>query len=330
MKKIIATLLLCALLPTFASATMPGLPGHGASTTADPIIEDDHGHTGVITDGEVLIDNFFDPRPYINTENEENENGQPTYPIDRVDGVILDLADGDIILYPDGYRQPGFDAPLTAYAGNYVIKGARSSDTPLRIINMSGENVSFDLYFDSAEIRAADWCAAASITCNADTTVNIVNVGTGIVQGYNHPAFVGSPENGAHITVNIFNTHYSRLTLNHLYLYNRTVAYAGNTNGEFLHNDAIEMFVNGSAPRNNKRLVLTDGYDVPEPAAASDPSDASGGNAGNDTAVTPEQSAPTDGNDLCKWCGSAHNGPFAKLVGFFHTIVSFFHGLFGA
>ncbi|MBQ6164656.1 MAG: hypothetical protein IJK23_09295 [Clostridia bacterium] len=308
---LLAALLLCALLPTFASATMPGLPGHGASTTADPIFEDDCGHNGLIADGEGLIDDMFDPRPFIIMEDEENENGQPTYPIDRVEGAILDLADGDIVLYPDGYRQPGFDAPLQSYSGNYIIKGARRSDTPLRIVNMSGESAAFDLYFDSAEIRAADWCAAASIICSADTTVNIVNVGTGIVQGYNHPAFVGSPENGAHITVNIFNTHYSSLTLNHQYLYNRTVVYAGNTNGEFLHNDAIEMFVNGSAPRNNKRLVLTDGYDVPEPESASEQPDADGG------------------HDPCEWCGGAHSGPFSKLFDLFHSIVAFFTLLFG-
>ncbi|MBR5427424.1 MAG: hypothetical protein IK118_03680 [Clostridia bacterium] len=310
---LLAALLLCALLPTFASATMPGLPGHGVSDTADPgnnvidnsgLIYDPTDHGGCIIDPS-------DHRPFIGRENEEDENGQPTYPIDKVDGAILDLADGDIVLYPDGYRQPGFDAPLTAYAGNYIIKGARRSDTPLRIINMSGESAVFDLYFDSAEIRAADWCAAASITCSADTTVNIVNVGTSIVQGYNHPAFVGSPDNGAKITVNILNTHYSSLTLNHLYLYNRTLAYAGNTNGEFLHNDAIEMFVNGAAPRNNSRMVLTDGCDVPEPESASEQPDADGG------------------PDPCEWCGGAHSGPFGKLFDLFHSIVAFFTLLFG-
>ncbi len=299
---LLAALLLCAMLPTFASATMPDLPTH--EDNGDIILPNIAPDMGGMGDGMDLPDVFHD-------RFNETENNEPTFPIDRVSGVTLDLGDGDIILYPDGYRQPGFDAPLTAYAGNYVIKGARRSDTPLRIINMSGESAAFDLYFDSAEIRAADWCAAASIICSADTTVNIVNVGTGIVQGYNHPAFVGSPENGAHITVNIFNTHYSSLTLNHQYLYNRTVVYAGNTNGEFLHNDAIEMFVNGSAPRNNKRLVLTDGYDVPEPESASEQPDADG--------------VP----DPCEWCGGAHSGPFGKLFDLFHSIVAFFTLLFG-
>ena len=76
---LLAALLLCALLPTFASATMPGLPGHGASTTADPIFEDDCGHNGLIADGEGLIDDMFDPRPFIIMEDEENENGSDYY-----------------------------------------------------------------------------------------------------------------------------------------------------------------------------------------------------------------------------------------------------------
>ncbi len=327
---LLAALLLCAMLPTFASATMPDLPTHGnGSNVYIPDIPSGMGGM----DGMGGIPGIFIDR------SDETENNGPTFPIDRVSGVTLDLGDGDIVLYPDGYRQPADSDSLTPYSGTYIITGSRESDTPLRIVNRSGESASFELYFNSAGIRAADWCAAASIDCNADTVINIVNVGESIVQGYNHPAFVGGAENGARITVNILNTHYSSLTLNHLYLFIRTVAYAGSVNGEFLHNEAIEMFVNGGTPRNNKRMVLTDGVDVPEPETVSEPESEpvsepeTGSGTGPETGTKPETSSEPTGadgkSDPCGWCGGTHGGPFAKLIGLFHAIAAFFAGLIG-
>ena len=35
------------------------------------------------------------------------------------------------------------------------------------------------------------------------------------------------------------------------------------------------------------------------------------------------------GENLCKWCGEAHEGVWGKLVGFFHSILYFFAHLFG-
>ena len=315
---LLAALLLCAMLPTFASAMMPDLPTHEySSDTIPPYIAPDMGGM----DGAVYIPDVFHDR--FN----ETENNGPTFPIDRVSGVTLDLGDGDIALYPDGYRQPADSVSLTPYSGAYIITGSRESDTPLRIVNLSGKSVSFDVYFNSAGIRAADWCAAASIDCNADTVINIVNVGESIVQGYNHPAFVGGAENDARITVNIYNTHYSSLTLNHLYLFIRTVAYPGNVNGEFLHNEAIEMVVNGGIPRNNRRMVLTDGVDVPEPEPVSGPE--SGPDTGTESETASDPTGEDSKKDPCGWCGGTHSGPFAKLIGLFHAFTAFLAGLIG-
>ena len=314
---LLAALLLCAMLPTFASATMPDLPTH--EYNSDTILTDiapGIGGMGQMGDTVHFPDVFHD-------RFNETENNGSAFPIDRVSGVTLDLGDGDIALYPDGYRQPADSDSLTPYSGAYIITGSRESDTPLRVVNMSGESVSFDVYFNSAGIRAADWCAAASISCNADTVINIVNVGESIVQGYNHPAFVGGAENDARITVNIYNTHYSSLTLNHLYLFIRTVAYPGNVNGEFLHNEAIEMFVNGGIPRNNRRMVLTDGFDVPEPEPVSGPE------TGTESETAPAPTGEDGKKDPCGWCGGTHSGLFAKLIGLFHAIAAFFAGLIG-
>ena len=62
------------------------------------------------------------------------------------DVVTLNLADGCILLYPDGYRvvdtseHPLREAdrvPLIPHQGSYVITGTRAADTPLMIFNES-------------------------------------------------------------------------------------------------------------------------------------------------------------------------------------------------
>ena len=277
---------------------MPGLPGHASETNQNTLP----------ISGHVCIDNSTAPlNPIRDLLNPQGSSEAQAYSLEGVEALTLDLADGDVTLTPEGYAQPQ-NGELTPYAGRYIIKGYRKSDTPLRINNETGESATFDVYFDSAEVIAADWCAAASLTCNADTVVNIINVGSSKVIGYNHPAFVGNPSDGARIIVNIFNTHHASLELNQLYLYNRTVAYAGNTNGEFLHNDAIEMSVNGTAPRNNSRLIQTEGCDVPAPAT--EQNGAAGGSVG-------------------RWNGGSGHAFFGRLADFLQKIMSLFHRVFG-
>lgn len=245
--------------------------------------------------------------------------------------VTLDLADGCIFLYPDGYRvaevhqiadeytgvENPEDFPVTAYSGTYIIRGSLCCDAPLRIINDSGKPAEFDLVFENAEITADEWCAAVTVSGNADTLVNIVNVGESMVEGYNHPAFSGHADNGAQLTVRIFNTEGSTLRLGKQYPYGSEI---------YLYNDGLSLYINGVIPANDAALTVTEAYvspveDLPSgPADTEEPTDPATDQPGKDDA---------SGENLCKWCGEEHAGFLGKLLGFFHSILYFFAHLFG-
>ena len=268
------------------------------------------------------------------------------------DVVTLNLADGCILLYPDGYRvvdtfeHPLREAdrvPLIPHQGSYVITGTRAADTPLMIFNESGEAKSFHLVFDNAEILAARWCGAMSVSANADTVVNITNIGSSVVAGYNHAAICGNTDNNARMTVNLINAENGRLILSRQDL----VAYetlpcetlakrienapvfrfwvyipVGNDElGAFgvpvACNETIALFANGEAANPMCLLTLTQPYiaPTPDPELTSAPQ--------NDT------NDPVPAN-LCNWDNVDHGTSFfGRITKLFHTILWHFSRLLG-
>ena len=263
---------------------------------------------------------------------------------DPSDPVTLNLADGCILLYPDGYRvvdtsehplQEADGVPLIPHEGSYVITGTRVADTPLMIFNKSGEAKTFDLVFDNAEIIAARWCGAMSVSANADTVVNITNIGNSVIAGYNHAAISGDTDNDARLTVNLSNAANGRLILSRQDL----IAYAvlpcetlekciepdptwrfwvyipvGNEElGTFdvpvACNETVALFANGEAANPMRLLTLTqqDVIPTPDPEPTPEPQDDTGAS----------QSAK-----LCKWDNKDHGTSFlGRLTAFFHSIL---------
>ena len=263
---------------------------------------------------------------------------------DPSDPVTLNLADGCILLYPDGYRvvntseHPLREAdrvPLVPHQGSYVITGTRVADTPLMIFNQSGEAKTFNLMFDNAKIIADEWCGAMSVSANADTVVNITNIGNSVIAGYNHAAICGNTDNNARLTVNLINTANGRLVLSRQDLIesdwllfrtlkefiesidagSRWVKFpVGNDElGAFdmqvACNENVALFANGDAANPMRLLTLTQQYiaPTPDPEPTTEPQDDTGAS----------QSAK-----LCKWDNKDHGTSFlGRLTAFFHSIL---------
>lgn len=255
---------------------MPVIPGHGTVSNQPT---DNAGETGggggVISldrllkgDRDIKGDTDIDKPELIGDipGGDTAPAAEPAAPGTSVpaDAAVLSLADGCIFLYPDGYRVIGvenaaqyendFDSfPLIGHTGSYVITGSRTDDTPLRIVNRTGDAHVFDLIFDNAEIVASKWCAAAALIGDSDITVNVVNRGSSSVIGHNHPAFTCGIEDGASpaLKVNVFNSEASSVTLGHMYY----------LCAQSLYLEPIELRVNGEIPDNHAmKLTFTEPY----------------------------------------------------------------------
>ena len=205
------------------------------------------------------------------------------------------------------------------------------------------EAKSFHLVFDNAEILAARWCGAMSVSANADTVVNITNIGSSVVAGYNHAAICGNTDNNARLTVNLINAENGRLILSRQDL----VAYetlpcetlakrienapvfrfwvyipVGNDElGAFgvpvACNETVALFANGEAANPMRLLTLTQQYIAPMP----DPE--------------PTPAPQNDTNDpvsasLCNWDNVDHGTTFfGRITKIFHTILWHFSHLLG-
>ncbi len=99
--------------------------------------------------------------------------------------VTLDLSNGKIVIYPDGYSQGG--SAKVSYTGAYIITGSRTDDTALRIEN-SGEGVTYDITLENATIKGDIWCTAFVINGSGSATVNLYSKGTSSVMAHNHAA----------------------------------------------------------------------------------------------------------------------------------------------
>ena len=266
------------------------------------------------------------------------------------DTVTLNLADGCILLYPDGYRvvntsghplQEEDRVPLVPHEGSYVITGTRVADTPLMIFNQSGEAKTFNLMFDNAEIIAARWCGAMSVSANADTVVNITNIGNSVIAGYNHAAISGDTDNDARLTVNLSNAANGRLILSRQDL----IAYAvlpcetlekciepdptwrfwvyipvgndelGAFDMQVACNENVALFANGEAANPMRLLTLTQQDVIPTPDSEPTPDPEPTTEPQDDTGAS--QSAK-----LCKWDNKDHGTSFlGRLTAFFHSIL---------
>ena len=128
------------------------------------------------------------------------------------DGVELDIGDGNIVLYADGYEQNGaFTAFDNTENSRYIISGSREDDTPLRFIakTYNGESVAdgvnYYVDFDNAEILGDSWATALVIYPYSPINIYANNVGTGTttIKGYNHVAFSVQGD-GADEHVNVY------------------------------------------------------------------------------------------------------------------------------
>ena len=264
------------------------------------------------------------------------------------DTVTLNLADGCILLYPDGYRvvntsghplQEEDRVPLIPHQGSYVITGTRAADSPLMIFNESGEAKTFNLMFDNAKIIADEWCGAMSVSANADTVVNITNIGSSVVAGFNHAAICGNTRNNARMTVNLINAANGRLVLSRQDLLAvegslfetlkkciesidawpfRVIFPVGNDElGAFdvpvACNETVALFANGDAANPMRLLTLTQQYiaPTPDPEPTNEPA----------TELQNSTSDPVSSN-LCKWDNVDHGTSFlGRLIAFFHSVL---------
>ena len=281
---------------------------------------------------------------------------------DPSDAVTLNLADGCILLYPDGYRvvdtsehplREADGVPLVPHEGSYVITGTRVADTPLMIFNKSGEAKTFDLVFDNAEIIAARWCGAMSVSANADTVVNITNIGDSVIAGYNHAAICGDADNDARLTVNLIHAANGRLVLSRQDL----IAYevlpcetlekciepepawrfwvyipVGNDElGAFdvpvACNETVALFANGDAANPMRLLTLTQQYVAPTPNPEPTPDPEPIPDPEPTTQPEPTTAPQDDTRDpvsanLCKWDNVDHGTSFfGRVIAFFHSIL---------
>lgn len=153
--------------------------------------------------------------------------------------VTLDLSNGCITISPTGYSQNGSNE--VAYTGAYVITGTLKADTPLDIVNNSGNDVTFDITLDNARIIASTWCTALRIRGDSDITINITNVGVSEIRGYNHSAL--SYHGTANVLCNIVNPDRNTLKLGTAYskVSEKVYTTAGGR---------VETYINGVAPDN--------------------------------------------------------------------------------
>lgn len=133
-------------------------------------------------------DSYFDEE-YVKTTLEDLALGSSS--------VELNIGNGNIILYADGYEQnSAFTAFENTENSRYIISGYREDDTPLKFVSTTKSGVSVmtvDYYvdFNNAEILGDTWATALVINPFSQTNIHMTNVGTGTttIKGYNHVAF---------------------------------------------------------------------------------------------------------------------------------------------
>ncbi|MBQ8802415.1 MAG: hypothetical protein IJZ53_02110 [Tyzzerella sp.] len=123
--------------------------------------------------------------------------------------VKLNLENGDIDITPTGYTQGG--GQEVAFTGDYVITGSLTYDTPLQIVNNSGEEATFDITLNNAKIVGDMDCTAFRIDGNSPVVLNLTIEGVCEINADNHSAIkVG---NNSSVTVNITTAENAKLTL---------------------------------------------------------------------------------------------------------------------
>lgn len=129
--------------------------------------------------------------------------------------VELDLSNGKIEIYHNGYKQGGGNL-IPDSGRSYVITGQKKDDTPLNIYNTSANPVSYDIVLDGAIIEGNNWCTAIRLDNKSDgheqspqyLNVNLYIKGDVYVAAHNHPGIQAdgksqltiSAENGSAFT----------------------------------------------------------------------------------------------------------------------------------
>jgi len=124
--------------------------------------------------------------------------------------VTLDLQNGNIVITPTNYKQ-GVKQEVE-FTGKYKITGERTSDTPLKIINHTGEDATFDITLDNAKIIGGIDCTAFRIDGTSPVHLNLAIVGECIIEADNHAAIKSG--NSSMVTVDITTDIHANLTFN--------------------------------------------------------------------------------------------------------------------
>ncbi|MBO7390267.1 MAG: hypothetical protein J6U39_02375, partial [Clostridia bacterium] len=125
------------------------------------------------------------------------------------ESMALNISDGDITIYSDGYVQNGdFHAFVSTDSSRYRITGSAYGDHPLMINTKTYNDLipagttSVYLIFDNMTLTGGAWCSALCIDAYSDLDLYVENVGTTTIRGDNHPAFAVGQESGS-ITIAI-------------------------------------------------------------------------------------------------------------------------------
>ena len=111
-----------------------------------------------------------------------------------------------ITIYADGYiRSGGQFVPFVSSAERrYYITGAHNSadqSLDIRTKNHDGSastgKMTLYMTFDNLTINARNWASALYVVATNELDININNVGTTTIKGYNHPAFAAADSTAA-------------------------------------------------------------------------------------------------------------------------------------
>ena len=144
-----------------------------------------------------------------------------------------------ISIYADGYMRSGgeFVPFVSSSEKKYYITGSHTSaDQSLTIFSRNHDGsaptgkVTIYMTFEDLTITARSWASAVYVVANSELEINIENIGTTSISGYNHPAFACADSSSA-VTFKVTSTNgftgfgFGRQDGNTPKLYNGTVTF---------------------------------------------------------------------------------------------------------
>lgn len=159
----------------------------------------EHYDAGYNSSLEMQMDEYYycsQCESYFDKNQNEAELSEIGYPY-----LSYSNSGSKITIYADGYmRSDGKFVPFVSSSTNpYYITGTKTgADQSLDMRGTNHDGTSPEnkailyLTFDNLTINAGNWASAVYILAYNELEINITNIGTTTIKGYNHPAFAGA------------------------------------------------------------------------------------------------------------------------------------------